>query len=153
MDVYIIQLKKKRKSMLIDATNWDSVPLKMRHLLIVEGSLDFLTRQFVDLDKYVKDLADLYIDVLKKLKESDEIFAPSRKCVGRIASVLYTDNVDISVLISIKTTLEKVIKFISENPETYGGRVIVSVKEGRVYIGGIYSPGHTYLYSLGFLKL
>lgn len=63
-------------------------------------------------------------------------------------SVLYTDNVDISVLISIKTILEKVIKFISENPETCGG----SVKDGPcLHRRNLFARPHISLLS-GFFK-
>jgi len=139
----------------VDASNWDVVPLKMRHLLVVEGRVGSLLPQHVDVEKYVKDLAELYIDVVNQLKKAGDVAV--RKCVGKMAGLLAsfseTQDVDVAALIEMKIWVERVLKILASNGETFSGWGKLTVEEGRVYLEGLYSPGHTYLYRAGVLRL
>lgn len=152
MDVYLVQVVKGRKSVVVDASNWDVVPLKMRHLLVVEGRVGSLLPQHVDVEKYVKDLAELYIDVVDQLKKAGDVAV--RKCVGRMAGLFSeTQGVDVAALIEMKIWVERVLKVLASNGETFSGWGKLTVEEGRVYLEGLHSPGHTYLYRAGVLRL
>lgn len=157
VEVHLVQLVKKRKSVILDVSNWESVPLEMRHLLVLEGRLDFLLRQYVDVEKYIKDLAEIYLKVVERLRKSEESYAPLRKCVGKMAALVLSatdaDSADLSTLLGAKMWIENIIKLMAEGAETYSGKARIEVVDGRVYVGGLYSPGHTYLRSLGYLTL
>jgi len=155
MDVYLVQVVKGRRSVVVDASNWDVVPLKMRHLLVVEGLVGSLLPQHVDVEKYVRDLAELYVEVVDQLKKAGDVAA--RKCVGRMAGLLTSfseaQDVDVVALMETKTWIERVLKVLADGGETFSGRGRLTVEGGRVHLEGLYSPGHTYLYKAGVLRL
>ena len=103
----------------------------------------------------MKDLAELYIDVVNQLKKAGDVAV--RKCVGKMAGLLAsfseTQDVDVAALIEMKIWVERVLKILASNGETFSGWGKLTVEEGRVYLEGLYSPGHTYLYRAGVLRL
>jgi len=80
-----------------------------------------------------------------------------RKCVGRMAGLLTSfseaQDVDVVALMETKTWIERVLKVLADGGETFSGRGKLTVEGDRVYLEGLYSPGHTYLYKAGVLKL
>jgi hypothetical protein len=141
----------------LDISHWDVVPLNMRHLLIVEGRINSLLPQRVDIERYVKDLAELYVEVVERLRKASDL-PVSMRCIGKKTMIeLLTwsadvEGVDVMALMETKTWLEKVLKILS-NGETFSGRGRLTVENSSVYLEGIYSPGHTYLYKIGVLRL
>lgn len=161
MEIQIAASTVGKKKFYIDLTNWERVEKYRRPFLANAGWPSGLAAGVVSLRTYIEEIAEVYREAVDAVDRANRNFI---KVAGGLWLLRFALPTRVEAATSavrearacweIKTHVENVLgKRFDTWGEVYTGRFSVEVRNGAVYIGGVPSLGHTYLWLVGVLSL
>ncbi|MFN3804208.1 MAG: hypothetical protein ACK4SY_04050 [Pyrobaculum sp.] len=143
-----------RRRFFIDLTHWPLVERRHKPFLVNSGWPPGLSRGAVDISSHMKEVEEIYREVLTSMGEAYREVASSmwKTWALRLFLPARVEPVQLRDW-EVKTHVENVIgrKFAGWG-DVYVGKTELEFKGRAAYVGGRPSVGHTYLYLLGAFR-